>query len=245
MNEPLRRALAASRLTDTDVAAHLGVDPKTVRRWIAGTRPYSRHRWALADLVGVPEHQLWPDTEPTEEQPPPQLPPGLRAVYPHRWQIPRETWRAFFESAEHEIGILVYSGFFLADDPGMLKIFERKARAGVKVRILLGDPDCPNVTQRGIEEGIGEALAAKIRNALVLYRPLADVEGIQIRLHQTVLYNSIYRADERLLVNHHVYGVPAANAPVAHLDSTTSPELTKTYLTSFEAIWEASRTPST
>ncbi|GAB3211137.1 DUF5919 domain-containing protein [Marinactinospora endophytica] len=242
MNEPLRRALAASRLTDTDVAARLGVDPKTVRRWIAGTRPYPRHRWALADLVEVPEYQLWPGTEPTEE-PPPQLPPGLRAVYPHRWQIPRETWHAFFESAEHEIGILVYSGFFLADDPGMLKIFERKARAGVKVRILLGDPDCPNVKQRGIEEGIGDALAAKIRNALALYLPLTDVEGIQIRLHQTVLYNSIYRADEHLLVNHHVYGFPAANAPVSHINSKSSPELADIYLTSFSCIWGISKNP--
>ncbi len=236
MNEPLRRALAASRLTDTDVAAHLGVDPKTVRRWIAGTRPYPRHRWALADLVNVPEHQLWPDTAKPTEEPSPQPPPGLRAVYPHRWQIPRETWRAFFESAEQEIGVLVYSGFFLADDPGMLKIFERKARAGVKVRILLGDPDCPNVTQRGIEEGIGEALAAKIRNALVLYRPLADVEGIEVRLHQTVLYNSIYRADERLLVNHHAYGTPASDAPVFYIDGTRNPELVQTYLDSLTYI---------
>jgi len=237
VNEPLRRALAASRLTDTDVAARLGVDPKTVRRWIAGTRPYPRHRWALADLVGVPEHQLWPDTKATTELPA-QAPPGVRTVYPHRWQIPRETWRAFFESAKYEIDILVYSGFFLADDTGMLKILERKARAGVAVRILLGDPDCPNVKQRGIEEGIGDAMVAKIRNVLVLYRPLADVEGVQIRLHQTVLYNSIYRADEHLLVNHHVYGVPAANAPVTRIDNTINPELTKTYLSSFEFIWK-------
>lgn len=120
----------------------------------------------------------------------------------------------------------------------MLKILERKARAGVAVRILLGDPDCPNVKQRGIEEGIGDAMVAKIRNVLVLYRPLADVEGVQIRLHQTVLYNSIYRADEHLLVNHHVYGVPAANAPVTRIDNTINPELTKTYLSSFEFIWK-------
>ncbi|MBB5998500.1 hypothetical protein HNR25_002251 [Streptomonospora salina] len=32
MNEALRQALARSRLTDTDAAARLGVDPKTVRR---------------------------------------------------------------------------------------------------------------------------------------------------------------------------------------------------------------------
>jgi len=66
------------------------------------------------------------------------------------------------------------------------------------VRIALGDPDGPNVAERGEEEGIGDAMAAKIRNALVLYRPLDAVENIEIRLQRTVLYNSIYRADERL-----------------------------------------------
>lgn len=83
-----------------------------------------------------------------------------------------------------------------------------KGRAGVTVRITLGDPDGPHATERG-EEGIGDAMAAKIRNALTLYRPLGEVENIGIRLHRTVLYNSIYTADDRLLVNQHTYGTPA------------------------------------
>ena len=57
------------------------------------------------------------------------------------------------------------------------------------MRIALGDPDGPHVAERGEEEGIGDAMPAKIRNALTLYRPLATVENIEIRLHQTVLYN--------------------------------------------------------
>ncbi len=32
-------------------------------------------------------------------------------------------------------------------------------------------------------------------------------------LRPTVLYNSIYRADDKLLVNQHTYGIPAAQAP--------------------------------
>ena len=57
-------------------------------------------------------------------------------------------------------------------------------------------------------------MPAKIRNALTLYRPLGAVENIEIRLHRTVLYNSIYRADGQFLVNQHTYGIPAAQAPV-------------------------------
>jgi hypothetical protein len=55
----------------------------------------------------------------------------------------------------------------------------------------LGDPDGPRAAERGEEEGVGEAMPAKIRNALTLIRPLGAVENIEIRLHRTVLYNSI------------------------------------------------------
>ena len=50
-----------------------------------------------------------------------------------------------------------------------------KGRMGVSVRIALGDPDGPQAAQRGEEEGIGDAMPAKIRNALMLYRPLCAV----------------------------------------------------------------------
>ncbi|NYE50188.1 lambda repressor-like predicted transcriptional regulator [Spinactinospora alkalitolerans] len=240
MNEVLRQALATARLTDTEAAARLGVDPKTVRRWITGQKPYPRHRWAIADLVGVPEGKLWPETEArkAEAHPPPPA-TGLHHLYPHRWTVPHQAWRELFESAEHEIGILVYSGLFLADDTGILRLFERKARAGTAVRILLGDPNSPQVKQRGEEEGIGDAMAAKIRNALVLYRPLLGVEGIELRLHQTVLYNSMYRADDQLFINQHVYSAPASATPVFHIDGRASHDMAATYLQSFERTWES------
>ena len=82
------------------------------------------------------------------------------------------------------------------------------------MRIALGDPDGPHAAQRGEEEGIGDAMAAKIRNALMLYRPLGAVQNIEIRLHRTVLYNSIYRADGQFLLNQHTYGIPAAGTRV-------------------------------
>ncbi|MBB4934610.1 transcriptional regulator with XRE-family HTH domain [Lipingzhangella halophila] len=237
MNEALRRALARSRLTDADVAAHLGVDPKTVRRWLSGQKPHPRHRWGVADLVDVPERELWPDAQRPEVHP--EAGNGVRRIYPHRWAVPHETWRAFFESAEQEIGILVYAGLFLADDPGILRLFEAKARAGVSIRLLLGDPESPHAHQRGVEEGIGDAMPAKIRNALVLYRPLLELEGVELRLHGTVLYNSIYRADEQLLINQHIYGAPASATPVLHLDAQENHNMASTYLQGFEFIWSS------
>jgi phosphatidylserine/phosphatidylglycerophosphate/cardiolipin synthase-like enzyme len=168
LNEPLRQALIRARLREDDVAVRLDVDPKTVRRWLDGRVPYPKSRSALADLVGADEADLWPDAGgPLTSRAKPE---ELGAVYPHRWAIPRDVWRRFFESAEREIGVLAYSALFLVEDAGLLAVLADKASRGVRVRIALGDPDSACVAQRGQEEGIGDAMAAKVRNALTLYR---------------------------------------------------------------------------
>lgn len=239
MNEPLRQALIRARLREDDVAAHLGVDPKTVRRWLNGRVPYPNSRAALANLVGVDEADLWPDVGgPLTAR---MRPDELGAVYPHRWAIPRDAWRRFFESAEREIGILAYSALFLAADAGLLGILADKASRGVRVRIALGDPDSPSVAQRGQEEGIGDAMAAKVRNALSLYcGALAEVENVEIRLHHTVLYNSTYLADDRVFVNQHAYGLPASHAPVFCFHASENSDMIVGYLDSFEKVWASS-----
>jgi transcriptional regulator with XRE-family HTH domain len=236
LNEPLRRALLRARLREEDLAARVGVDPKTVRRWLSGRIPYPQNRAAIADLVGVDEAELWPDAGgPLTGK---MRPEELGVVYPHRWAIPREVWTQFLGSAEHEIGILAYSAMFLAEDQGILRILAAKSREAVRVRIALGDPDSRNVAERGEEEGIGDAMPAKVRNALALFRPLAEADNIEIRLHQAVLYNSIYRADDRLLVNQHAYGTPAAHSPVYSLNRASAGDMTDAYLRSFERIWD-------
>jgi hypothetical protein len=111
------------------------------------------------------------------------------------------------------------------------------------VRIALGDPDCTRVAERGTQEGIDDAMAAKIRNALALYRPLRDAGQAEIRLHRTVLYNSIYRAEDDILVNQHAYGIPAAHAPVFHLHRSPETDMFESYLASFERIWQAAAPP--
>jgi len=239
-NERLRVALLEKGLTPTVLADAVEVDPKTVERWIAGREPYRKHRYKVAALLGVDESYLWPDAL-SRDQVAAASENEIVAVYPHRWAVPRDAWGRLFGVAERDIGVLVYSGFFLADDAGMVRLLADKASAGVAVRMLLGDPDSPHVAERGAEEGIDAAMSAKIRNVLVLYRSLRGFAGVEIRLHDTILYNSIYRADDQLLVNTHVYGVPAANAPVLHLRRVAGGDMVATYADSFERVWSGAR----
>ena len=234
MNELLRRVMLQAGLREDDLAARLGVDPKTVRRWLNGRVPYPHNRASIADLLGAEEADLWPGASGTLTA---KVRPGeLGTVYPHRWAVPRDVWIRFFSSAKREIDILAYSALFLAQDGGILHLLAGKGSAGVVVRIALGDPESSHAAQRG-EEDIGDAMPAKIRKALMLYRSVAEPENVEIRLHQTMLYNSIYRADDQLFVNQHTYGIPTEQAPVFCLHDAGSGEMTALYRDSFERVW--------
>ena len=237
-NERLRAALLENGLTPAALAEHLGVDHKTVERWIGGRNPYRRHRYSIAVRLGVEERYLWPDAL-SPDQVSAASESEVIAIYPHRSDVPRDTWIRLFESATSEIGILVYAGMFLAEDTSAQRLLIAKAKSGVRVRVLLGDPDSPEVAERGHDEEIGEAMAAKVRNALVNYRPLRAIKSAEVRLHRTVLYNSIYRSDNQLLVNMHVYGMPAYSAPALHLRKVAGGEMAATYLESFEHVWNS------
>jgi hypothetical protein len=74
---------------------------------------------------------------------------------------------------------------------------------------------------------------------LTAYEPLTD--QVEIRLHDTPLYNSIYRFDDHMLINTRVYGILAAYTPVLHLRRVDGAYF-NTYLESFDQVW-ASASP--
>src|SRR5262249_2982340 len=151
-----------------------GVDPKTVRRWVEGRVAYPRHRLAMSQLLRADEADLWPEVHAARVSR--AWPDEVIAVYIHRWAVPHDVWHQILESAQHEIGILAYSGLFLAEDVGIPDSLARKAREDVRVRIAVGDPDRRHIAECEAKEGIAEGLAAKIRNALTLYRPLLNIK---------------------------------------------------------------------
>ena len=238
-NERLRALLLERGETLDKLADAIQVHAKTVERWITtGRIPYRSHRFAVAAFFGVDEAYIWPDALDRDEVAAVSQSEVVQ-VWPHRWAVPRDTWGHFFSQAEREIGALVYSGMFMAEDIGLHRLFADRARAGVQVRLLLGDPDSRNVAERGESEGIDEGMAAKVRNAIVLFGKLLAGPGVELRLHSTVLYNSIFRADDQLLVNTHIYGVMANNAPVFHLRKIPGGEMASSYIESFERVWES------
>ncbi|MFE2580370.1 XRE family transcriptional regulator [Streptomyces sp. NPDC059378] len=240
-NERLRSALLARGMTVQGLAEAIEVNPKTVERWITqGKVPYRRHQYATAAVLKVDVTSLWDDDR-TIDGASDLSKAEIGTVYPHRHTVPSGLWREIYGRAQKTLDVLVYSGLFLSEDPLFHDLLKAKVAAGVRVRILLGDPESTAVQQRGIDEG-HRIMDGKIRNAMVLYRPLMRSHpDIGFRLHDSTLYNSIYRSDDEMLVNPHVYGIGAYLAPVLHLRRLADGGLFDTYANSIEHTWESAR----
>ncbi|MEV6138171.1 hypothetical protein AB0L63_19315 [Nocardia sp. NPDC051990] len=214
------------------------VDPKTVSRWLGGRVPHARHRRRVAHHLRVEETFLWP---PAPSAPPVPVPRDVElvATYLNRAEVPRETWLSLLREATEQINVLVFSGtFFAQSNPHVAKMLIERATQGARVRLCFGDPDGQAAAARGEEEGIGGAtLGAKIRASLSYYRALLSHERCEVRLHDTTLYNSLFRYDDMLLVNPHIWGQPASANPVLQLKRIGETGWFDNYTKSFDAIW--------
>ena len=91
-NDRLRDVLMSKGLTPEEVAERLGVDPKTVERWITvGRTPYPRYRHAIAVMAEESETYLWPKALPSQRRAE-VAQSEIVQVYPHRSSLPGELW---------------------------------------------------------------------------------------------------------------------------------------------------------
>lgn len=241
MNERLRSAMATRGVTVDALAAHTGVDAKTAGRWLVGRTPHPRHRWKAAELLREDEGYLWPEAVDSRRAAAARASELVR-VYPRRADAPPELWWRLVQDARDRIDVLVYAANFLPEQyPALAEVLREKCARGCRVRLALGDPEHPVVGMRGAEKRFGDGIASRVRNAVRYYGVLVGCPGVELRLHTTTLYTSIYRFDDTLLANTHVYGEIAAQAPLLHLRRLDGGTLFDTYLRSFEAVWEDAR----
>ncbi|WP_236793886.1 DUF5919 domain-containing protein [Amycolatopsis sp. GM8] len=241
-NERLRDALATAGVAADALAEELAVDAKTVERWITkGRVPYRKYRSHIAARLHTTENYLWPDALSRDEAATVSQ-SELVTFFPHRNSIPTELWERVINDTTERIDIVVHTGLFLVERPNFVKSLVTKSRSGCSIRLTFGDPASREVTRRSEEERLGKhTLAGRIRNALAFYRPLFEMAEPEIRFHRTTLYNSIFRLDDEMIVNTHVYGIQGAHAPAMHLRRLSSGTLFDTYVQSFEEIWRTSK----
>ncbi|MFD6113010.1 XRE family transcriptional regulator [Streptomyces yangpuensis] len=240
-NERLRALMASGGWTHASLASATGVDPKSVERWVnLGRTPRRATALLAAEILGEDVHALWPALR--QARAARAVSPELVALYDQRADLPVSLFVDLLTTARERIEVLVYAAVFLHEAyPRLNDLLRERAADGCTVRIAIGDADSENVRQRGQEERFGHGIESRCRLALMHYRPLADVPGIELRTHSTTLYNSLYRADDEVLVNAHVWGVNAYGAPVWHLRRHEAGGMFDTYADSFNAVWETAR----
>jgi Cro/C1-type HTH DNA-binding domain len=103
-NEALRVAMSARSIEVEALARDVGVDPKTVQRWLAGRVPHPRHRWKICDLLEQSEQHLWPGVglgasgaQATSE---------IVAAFAHRADAPSQLWAGMLERVRTNLDLL-------------------------------------------------------------------------------------------------------------------------------------------
>ncbi|MGW5019349.1 helix-turn-helix domain-containing protein [Streptomyces cacaoi] len=236
-NERLRVVMASEGWTHADLANATGVDPKSVERWVnLGRTPRRQTALKAAEALGEDVHALWPALR--QARAARAVSPELVALYDQRADLPVSTFVDLFAQARERIDVLVYAAVFLQEAyPRLNDLLRERANEGCAVRIAIGDAGSVNVQQRGQEEKFGHGIESRCRLALMHYRPLLGTPGVELRTHETTLYNSLYRADGQMLVNAHVWGVNAYGAPVWHLRRNSDGGIFDGYAQSFDAVW--------
>lgn len=220
-------------MTPIALAHAVGVDAKSVARWIAEDRmPYPVTRVKVAGVLGQEETFLWPalldDSDACAV-----AAAEIDRVWPTRSSISSEAWHALFSKAGKELDILVYAGAFLMETLDLADVLDWKVSHGTRVRILVGDPGSAAVRSRAEELSL-DWLPLRCQST---FDYLRRVPGICLQQHGTSNYVSVFRFDDILLANTHAYGAWACHSPVLQLHKASSGRIFDFYRHSFERVW--------
>jgi hypothetical protein len=234
-------AMAASGVEIETLARKVGVDPKTVQRWLRGRLPRPRHRWKTCDILRRSEQELWPQVTMagasgalhTAE---------IVAAYARRADTPLQLWSRVLERARNSIDLLGYAMLFFPEQhPDLPQILDGKCANGLRVRIAIADPDCAEVRARDELERLQGTLPGRIRSSVSHFAPLFANIGVEIRYHRVPLYNAIYRFDDQMLVTPYLYALHGFQHPLLHLRRLGPAGMFEAYAHQFEAIWAVSK----
>ncbi|MGH9131881.1 MAG: XRE family transcriptional regulator [Acidimicrobiales bacterium] len=234
-------------MTAEALAESVGVDPKTVQRWLTeGVKPHARHQRLAAECLDREIGDLW-DVPPAGPGLNGSAVPDAReeivAAWAHRADAPRQEWRDLLDGGRARIDLLGYAMQFLPEDHvNLCDLLIEKASRSCGVRIALADPDSAVVAARDAEEGLGGTMPHRIRTTLVHMRSLTSCAGIEVRYHATPMYNSIFRVDDAMFVTPHLFALPGFQAPLLHVRRAHNGGLFDNLVGHFERIW-ATTTP--
>ena len=137
-------------------------------------------RYRVAAIVGEDDSYLWPQASDHANL----AGAELVSTWPRRSRVPRALWVELLRECTHSFDLLAFAGLFLTEEhPQWIPLLDEKARAGVRVRLLIGDPVGQQLNARDEEHRIGGGVRGRVDAVISHYAPLADL--VEIRGHDT------------------------------------------------------------
>jgi transcriptional regulator with XRE-family HTH domain len=241
-NAALRQAMTDARMTEQALARLVGVDEKTISRWVAheGRVPHPRHRWAACEALGADEAVLWPEAIRSAVKTGPDR--EVAAVYPYRSACPASLWRKLITTAASQITLAGYTNYFLwIEQPNLAAALRRKAGQGCKIRFLVGDPDSPVTRHREEIEGTSLTVSTRIAVTLEQLERLRGTEGIEARFSDRHIAMSVFAFDDDMIVTPHLSNLMGNDSPALHLRRHQADGLYDRFAGHVQALWDQGR----
>lgn len=244
-NERLKQAIKDAGMTLSQFADSIGVDEKTVDRWLQGRTPYPRHRQSVAAALGVSPRELWPDTPADQDAGRGRL--ELISAFPRSEDVLAPDWRELLAGAGEQIDLLDYTLAHVLHKPGVPALLQNKAGKGCQVRILISYASRARLaSDTPIDQPYPDpepAAAFEIARSRGYLEPLLAVDGIRVHKFAAMRFNSIIRADDRMLVTLHLWGTPGSDAPLLHLRRDEQPGMFDQFEQHYQSIWDHASHP--
>lgn len=239
-NVVLRQALDDARMTMRDLATKVGVDVKTVERWVQeGRTPHPRHRWAATELLGVDEAVLWPESIRTAVKTGHDR--EIVAVYPDRATVPKALWYKLITDAKESVTFAGYTNYFLwLEQANLGGALRRKVEQGTRVRFLVGDPASAVTRAREEIEAVAFTVSTRIRVTLDELEKLRGC-GIGARFGDRHIAMSVFQFDLDMLVSVHLANLMGHASPTLHIRRRQADGLYDRFAGHVEYLWGLGR----
>jgi len=249
-NVALAQALAAKNMTPRTLARALGINVKTVERWIDGAAvPQKANARPAADALGIPVQMLWPELAELHpgasglaDPPPPTA--DLTAVFLTRNEFQNTiTTDRLFGSAT-TICVSGLSLNMLCQGYRDVEI-ARLLRAGTTIRALFLDPDGRHIGYREEEEEYQPGVLSNLTrtNIATLVRigvrlPAEAAANLQIRTYDEPLRFNLTLVDDTGIVQPYLPHGRGLDAPTFMIENThDAPGLFEVFTEVFEDYW--------
>jgi transcriptional regulator with XRE-family HTH domain len=239
-NDRLRAALQNAGIDAEQLADAVGVDYKTVQRWISGRLPRGRHRAAVAAALGVTERELWPEAAVEPKDGGGRM--ELVGAFARSDDVLAPDWKTAITEAGERIDLLDYTLIHILGASGMPEVLAAKAKAGCQIRLLIS-----YATRARLAEDIPldlpydedpPAAMVEIARSRAIINQLLQLENVQARKFAAPRFNTIVRCDQRMLVTLHLWGTSSQQAPLIHLRQLDHPGLFDQFERHYEHIWQ-------